>query len=214
MKQILEYVGVSDVNMEEGSLRVDANISARRVRRDDARHEDGGEEHELLLVASCARSRSSSRGSAPCSTPAARIEQQTMLWDERAGQVRPARSKEGSHDYRYFPEPDLPPLVVPLTRIEALQDSLPELPSARRARYRREYAALTDYDIDVLTASPRHGRILRARRATERRPEDGGELDDGRGARRAECDRAIDRAFYRASGRPRGAARTWCATTS
>ena len=86
-----------------------------------------------------------------------RIEQQTMLWDDRTGQVRPARSKEGSHDYRYFPEPDLPPLVVPLTRIEAIQDSLPELPGARRARYRREFAALTEYDIDVLTASPAMG---------------------------------------------------------
>src|SRR6185503_13236027 len=80
------------------------------------------------------------------------VEQQTMLWDERAGQVRPARSKEGSPDYRYFPEPDLPPLIVPLSRIDALRASLPELPAARRERYHREYSALTDYDIDVLTA--------------------------------------------------------------
>jgi aspartyl-tRNA(Asn)/glutamyl-tRNA(Gln) amidotransferase subunit B len=82
------------------------------------------------------------------------IEQQTMLWDERAGEVRPARSKEGSHDYRYFPEPDLPPLIVSLERIQAIRNSLPELPRARRDRYRREYPALTEYDIEVLTSSP------------------------------------------------------------
>jgi aspartyl-tRNA(Asn)/glutamyl-tRNA(Gln) amidotransferase subunit B len=83
-----------------------------------------------------------------------RIEQQTMLWDANTNEVRPARSKEGSHDYRYFPDPDLPPLIVPLERIDRLERDLPELPAARRERFRTEYPALTQYDIDVLTAGP------------------------------------------------------------
>src|SRR5262249_46515197 len=63
-----------------------------------------------------------------------------------------ARSKEGSHDYRYFPDPDLPPLIIANEEIEAIRDALPELPKARRERYRQEYTALTDYDVDVLTS--------------------------------------------------------------
>lgn len=152
VKQILEFADVSDVNMEEGSLRVDANISVRPFgqttlgTKTEVKNMNSFSSVSRALEAEFARQ---------CAVLDAggRVEQQTMLWDERAGQVRPARSKEGSHDYRYFPEPDLPPLVVPLVRIEAIQDALPELPAARRARYRAEFVALTDYDIDVLTAS-------------------------------------------------------------
>jgi aspartyl-tRNA(Asn)/glutamyl-tRNA(Gln) amidotransferase subunit B len=83
-----------------------------------------------------------------------RVEHQTMLWDGAAGVVRPARSKEASHDYRYFPEPDLPPLVLSREFIDRLKSTMPELPAARRARFETEYAGLTAYDLDVLTASP------------------------------------------------------------
>jgi aspartyl-tRNA(Asn)/glutamyl-tRNA(Gln) amidotransferase subunit B len=81
------------------------------------------------------------------------IEQQTMLWDGNSGQVRPARSKEGSHDYRYFPEPDLPPLILATEWIERVRHDLPELPAARRARFVGEYN-LGEYDVEVLTANP------------------------------------------------------------
>jgi glutamyl-tRNA(Gln) and/or aspartyl-tRNA(Asn) amidotransferase, B subunit len=153
VKEILEFAGVSDVNMEQGSLRVDANISARRVgetalgTKTEVKNMNSFSAVVRALDAEFARQ---------CAVLDAggRVEQQTMLWDERAGQVRPARSKEGSHDYRYFPEPDLPPLLVSLERIEAIRDSLPELPHARRDRYRRDYPALTEYDIEVLTSSP------------------------------------------------------------
>jgi aspartyl-tRNA(Asn)/glutamyl-tRNA(Gln) amidotransferase subunit B len=156
VKQTLEFAGVSDVNMEEGSLRVDANISIRRFgdtalgTKTEVKNMNSFSSVVRALEVEFARQ---------CAVidSGGRIEQQTMLWDDRAGQVRPARSKEGSHDYRYFPEPDLPPLVVPLKRIEALQDTLPELPDARRSRYRREFAALTDYDIEVLMSSPAMG---------------------------------------------------------
>jgi len=80
-----------------------------------------------------------------------RVVQQTMLWDANSATVRPARSKEASHDYRYFPDPDLPPLVVELPRIEAARGGLPELPGARRGRYRKDFE-LSAYDADVLTA--------------------------------------------------------------
>jgi aspartyl-tRNA(Asn)/glutamyl-tRNA(Gln) amidotransferase subunit B len=83
-----------------------------------------------------------------------RVEQQTMLWDGAAGEVRPARSKEGSHDYRYFPEPDLPPLVLSDDYVARARASLPELPAARRARYASSFG-LGAYDVDVLTANPR-----------------------------------------------------------
>jgi aspartyl-tRNA(Asn)/glutamyl-tRNA(Gln) amidotransferase subunit B len=82
------------------------------------------------------------------------IEQQTLLWDADRGTVRPARSKEGSHDYRYFPDPDLPPLRLTKEWIARLRDRLPELPDAKRRRFKDEHR-LGDYDIDVLTASPR-----------------------------------------------------------
>src|SRR5262249_20753421 len=82
-----------------------------------------------------------------------RVEQQTMLWDATTEEVRPARSKEGSHDYRYFPDPDLPPLVVTSDRIERIRRELPELPAARAARFTTSFSSLTAYDVGVLTSS-------------------------------------------------------------
>jgi aspartyl-tRNA(Asn)/glutamyl-tRNA(Gln) amidotransferase subunit B len=82
-----------------------------------------------------------------------KVDQQTMLWDGATGEVRPSRTKEGSNDYRYFPEPDLPPLVLSIDWIGKMQHDLPELPAARRARFATDYS-LGEYDVDVLTASP------------------------------------------------------------
>jgi aspartyl-tRNA(Asn)/glutamyl-tRNA(Gln) amidotransferase subunit B len=78
--------------------------------------------------------------------------QQTMLWDGARNEVRPSRTKEGSHDYRYFPEPDLPPLVLTKEWIEKRREELPELPRARRARFVEDYG-LSEYDAEVLSAS-------------------------------------------------------------
>jgi aspartyl-tRNA(Asn)/glutamyl-tRNA(Gln) amidotransferase subunit B len=153
LKQVLEYVDVSDVSMEEGSLRVDANISVRPLGetgfgvKTEVKNMNSFSGVERALEAEFVRQ---------CAVvdAAGRVEQQTMLWDGNAGQVRPARSKEGSHDYRYFPEPDLPPLVVTPDFIDGVRRTLPELPPARRARYASAYG-LSTYDIEVLTASPR-----------------------------------------------------------
>jgi aspartyl-tRNA(Asn)/glutamyl-tRNA(Gln) amidotransferase subunit B len=153
LKQILEYIDVSDVNMEEGSLRVDANVSARRRgesrfgTKTEVKNMNSFSGVERALEVEFARQVSALEAGGT-------IEQQTMLWDGNAGQVRPARSKEGSHDYRYFPEPDLPPLILAPEWIEQVRHNLPELPAARRARFAGEYK-LGDYDVEVLTASPR-----------------------------------------------------------
>jgi aspartyl-tRNA(Asn)/glutamyl-tRNA(Gln) amidotransferase subunit B len=151
LKRILEYTGVSDVSMEEGSLRVDANISARLAgaaelgTKTEVKNLNSFSGVERALDAEFARQ---------CAILDAggRVEQQTMLWDANAASVRPARNKEGSHDYRYFPDPDLPPLILPESLVERVRSSLPELPPARRKRYRDQYPGLSDYDIDVLTA--------------------------------------------------------------
>ena len=151
LKQLLEFLEVSDVSMEEGSLRVDANISARRVgasqlgTKTEVKNLNSFSAVERALDAEFARQ---------CGILDAgqRVIQQTMLWDGVTASVRPARSKEESHDYRYFPEPDLPPLVLELDRVETIRRELPELPAKRRARY-RETLGLRPYDADVLTAT-------------------------------------------------------------
>jgi aspartyl-tRNA(Asn)/glutamyl-tRNA(Gln) amidotransferase subunit B len=151
LKQILEYIDVSDVNMEEGSLRVDANVSARRRgesklgTKTEVKNMNSFSGVERALEVEFARQ-------VAVLDAGGTIEQQTMLWDGNAGQVRPARSKEGSHDYRYFPEPDLPPLILAPEWIEQLHHDLPELPAARRNRFASDYG-LGEYDVEVLTAN-------------------------------------------------------------
>ena len=151
LKQILEYMDVSDVSMEEGSLRVDANVSARRHgetalgQKTEVKNMNSFSGVERAIEVEFAR-QVSVLGSG------GRVEQQTMLWDASVGQVRPSRTKEASHDYRYFPEPNLPPLVLERKRIDRARDHLPELPAARRARFQTDYQ-LGAYDVEVLTAS-------------------------------------------------------------
>jgi aspartyl-tRNA(Asn)/glutamyl-tRNA(Gln) amidotransferase subunit B len=153
LRQVLEYVDVSDLNMEEGSLRVDANISIRERgapqlgTKTEVKNMNSFSGVERALEAEFARQVAIVEGHGA-------VEQQTLLWDADRGTVRPARSKEGSHDYRYFPDPDLPPLRLTKDWIEALRGRLPELPDARRKRFADDHQ-LGPYDIDVLTASPR-----------------------------------------------------------
>lgn len=151
LKQVLEYVDVSDVDMEKGSLRVDANVSARRVgetklgTKTEVKNMNTFSGVEKALEAEFARQ-------VAVLESGGRVVQQTMLWDGAKGEVRPARSKEESHDYRYFPEPDLPPLVLSESYVAGILSSLPELPDARRARYREQFA-LRDQEIDELVAN-------------------------------------------------------------
>ena len=127
LKQILEYTDVSDVSMEEGSLRVDANVSARLRgettlgTKTEVKNMNSFSGVERALQVEFERHCTLlDRGET--------ILQQTMLWDANTGEVRPARSKEESHDYRYFPEPDLPPLVLSVEYIAEQRKQMPELP--------------------------------------------------------------------------------------
>jgi len=153
LRQVLEYVDVSDLNMEEGSLRVDANISIRE--RGSTRLGTKTEVKNLNSFSGVERALDAefARQVAIVESGHA-VEQQTLLWDADRGAVRPARTKEGSDDYRYFPDPDLPPLRLTKDWIARIRDKLPELPDAKRRRFAAEYK-LGTYDIDVLTASPR-----------------------------------------------------------
>ncbi|MFN8579627.1 MAG: Asp-tRNA(Asn)/Glu-tRNA(Gln) amidotransferase subunit GatB [Gemmatimonadaceae bacterium] len=150
LKRTMEYLQVSDANMEEGSLRVDANVSVRR-------HGDA----ELGTKAEIKNMNSFSNTERAIEVEFARqcqllergerVRQETLLWDANRGEVRPARSKEESHDYRYFPDPDLPALLLTTEWIERQRAALPELPVARRDRFVAVHG-LSAYDADVLTA--------------------------------------------------------------
>jgi aspartyl-tRNA(Asn)/glutamyl-tRNA(Gln) amidotransferase subunit B len=151
LKQILEYLEVSDANMEEGSLRVDANISVRERgttnygTKTEIKNMNSFSGVERALEVEFARQ-------VELIESGERVVQQTMLWDAGSGTVRPARGKEESHDYRYFPEPDLQPLRLTPSWIETVRSDLPELPAARRRRFAAALK-LPAYDAEVLTAT-------------------------------------------------------------
>jgi len=137
LRATLEALGVSDVRMEEGSLRCDANISTRRV------GEEGlgvkVEIKNLNSVRSLERALRFEEERQRAALEAGDVlVQETRHWDEDRGATRTLRSKEEAFDYRYFPEPDLPPLEPDPAWVEELRSTLPELPAARRARYERE----------------------------------------------------------------------------
>ncbi len=151
VKRVIEYLDVSDCNMEEGSLRVDANVSIRPrgsttlETKTEVKNMNSFSGVEKALTTEIARQMEvTAAGGA--------VEHMTLLWDEVKGEVRPMRTKEESHDYRYFPEPDLPPLRLGRDRIETLRAELPELPASRADRFVAELG-LPDYDAEVLTAS-------------------------------------------------------------
>jgi aspartyl-tRNA(Asn)/glutamyl-tRNA(Gln) amidotransferase subunit B len=150
LKQTLEYLEVSDCDMEKGSLRVDANVSVRKAgaaalgTKTEVKNMNSFASVERALGYEIARQMTLlAAGRA--------VVHETLLWDAGRGEARPMRSKEESHDYRYFPEPDLPPLVLDAARIERAGATLPELPRAKQARFTSAYG-LPDYDAGVLTA--------------------------------------------------------------
>jgi aspartyl-tRNA(Asn)/glutamyl-tRNA(Gln) amidotransferase subunit B len=149
LKRILEYAGVSDCNMEEGGLRAEANVSIRRVGATEL-----GTKTEIKNVNSFSGVEKALRleieRQIALVESGGTVRPQTLLWDDHRGVVRPMRSKEECHDYRYFPDPDLPPLVVSAGEIAAARSALPELPRARRTRLRNEYG-LSEYAAAVLT---------------------------------------------------------------
>ncbi|HEV7859185.1 MAG TPA: Asp-tRNA(Asn)/Glu-tRNA(Gln) amidotransferase subunit GatB [Pyrinomonadaceae bacterium] len=134
----LQWVGASDADMEKGNLRCEANVSVRRIgaaefgtkvelkNLNSVRFMQRAIEFEIERQIELIES-------------GGRVVQETRLWDDRAAQTRTMRSKEEAHDYRYFPEPDLPPLMVAPELIERVRAALPELPEARRRRFASQY---------------------------------------------------------------------------
>jgi aspartyl-tRNA(Asn)/glutamyl-tRNA(Gln) amidotransferase subunit B len=151
LRSILQYLGVSTANMEEGSFRCDANISIRPEGNADslAKAEVKNMNSFKAVYRALAYEEERQRQAI---AHGKRLVQETRGWVEEEGKTVSQRSKEYAHDYRYFPEPDLPPLVIDCKRVEELRARLPELPEARRDRLIAEYG-LSLYDTNLLTAS-------------------------------------------------------------
>lgn len=150
LRAILRYLGTCDGNMEEGSMRCDANVSVRKMGETafgtrceiknvnsiryvmQAIEYEAGRQVELI-------------------EDGGKVDQETRLWDVAKGVTRPMRSKEHAHDYRYFPDPDLLPLVLDPKEIARIKAEMPELPDAKKARFVEQYK-LTPYDASVLVA--------------------------------------------------------------
>jgi aspartyl-tRNA(Asn)/glutamyl-tRNA(Gln) amidotransferase subunit B len=151
LKEIILYTGVSDCNMEEGSLRCDANISVR-----PRGQKQFGTKAEIKNVNSFRFIREALEyeigRQIDVIESGGKIVQETRLYNSNEGKTYSMRSKEQAHDYRYFPEPDLLPLVVDERWKAAIARSLPELPEARRGRLVKDYG-ITEYDAQVLTFS-------------------------------------------------------------
>jgi aspartyl-tRNA(Asn)/glutamyl-tRNA(Gln) amidotransferase subunit B len=150
LRAILVWLGVNDGNMEEGSLRCDANVSVRRrgaplgtkaevKNLNSFRFLQKALEYEIERQIDVLQE-------------GGRVVQETRLWDSSSGVTVSMRSKEEAHDYRYFPEPDLPAVAAPAARVRAIERLMPELPEARRQRFVAALG-LPDYDAQLLTQS-------------------------------------------------------------
>lgn len=148
---ILRYIDVCDGNMEEGSFRCDANISLRPMgteafgTRTELKNLNSFKNVEKAIAYEIERQ-------AHVLETNGTVIQETRLWDPAGNRTVSMRSKEEAHDYRYFPDPDLVPLIVDDAWIESVRKSLPELPDQRKARFMKSYA-LSAYDADVLTST-------------------------------------------------------------
>jgi len=151
LKSVLKYIDVSDCNMEEGSLRCDVNISLRPRGREklgvkvEIKNMNSFKNvHKAIEYEAARQEKMLDAGE--------KISQETRLWDAGKGKTFSMRSKEESHDYRYFPDPDLPPLETSEEYIEKIKNSLPELPLQKKERFEKDYG-LPGYDASVLTES-------------------------------------------------------------
>ncbi len=150
VRRALQWVGASEADMEKGNLRCEANVSVRRV--GDQKFGTKSELKNLNSVRFMQRAiEYEVNRQIGVLESGGRLVQETRLWDDRLLETRPMRSKEEAHDYRYFPEPDLPPLVVSPEFIERVRAELPELPEARRKRFMEQYG-LSFSDASQLTS--------------------------------------------------------------
>ena len=152
LRSILQYLGVSTGNMEEGSFRCDANISIRPRGSDELMTRAEVKNMNSFRAVYRALQFEVERQTARVEAGHA-VEQETRGWVEERGETVSMRSKEYAHDYRYFPEPDLPPLSIARAWVEQVAEGLPELPDAKKARFMDQYG-LSEYDASLLTISP------------------------------------------------------------
>jgi aspartyl-tRNA(Asn)/glutamyl-tRNA(Gln) amidotransferase subunit B len=151
LKSIIEYLDVSDCDMEKGSLRCDANVSIRKAGALEL-----GTKTELKNMNSFKAVKEGlgyeivrQTGLLSKGNP---IAQETRLWDDKESKTVSMRTKEEAQDYRYFPEPDLPPFFISDKKIKDIKESIPELPKGKKLRFMKEYA-LSEYDSKILVAS-------------------------------------------------------------
>jgi aspartyl-tRNA(Asn)/glutamyl-tRNA(Gln) amidotransferase subunit B len=149
LRAVLVAIGVNDGNMEEGSLRCDANVSVRPVGQTKLGTKAEVKNLNSFRFVQRALEFEITRQIEIVSN-GGRVQQETRLWDSAANRTVSMRSKEEAHDYRYFPEPDLPPLRIPVTEVARIQQDLPELPDARKRRLVTQYG-IPEYDAGVLT---------------------------------------------------------------
>jgi aspartyl-tRNA(Asn)/glutamyl-tRNA(Gln) amidotransferase subunit B len=147
LRQILRYLGTCDGNMDEGSMRADVNVSVRKAGEGYRTRCEVKNVNSIRFVMQAVEAEA--RRQIEIWEEGGTVEQETRLFDTARGVTRSMRSKEDAHDYRYFPDPDLPPLVLEQSWVEQLKGSLPELPDERRARY--VAMGLSPYDAHVLT---------------------------------------------------------------
>jgi aspartyl-tRNA(Asn)/glutamyl-tRNA(Gln) amidotransferase subunit B len=151
LRSILQYLGVSTANMEEGSFRCDANISIRPENSPDTLAKVEVKNMNSFKAVYRAMEYEAKR-QRKVAAEGRKLVQETRGWVEEKGKTVSQRSKEYAHDYRYFPEPDLPPLVLSREWVEEIRSKVPELPEARRDRFVTEYS-LSLYDANLLTSS-------------------------------------------------------------
>ena len=149
LRQIIQFTGVSDVKMEEGSMRADVNISVRPIGSDKF-----GTKTEMKNLNSFDHVRKGleyeAKRQQQVLLAGGKVQQETRRFDENTGETILMRVKEGASDYRYFPEPDLPPIHISDDWINEVKASIPEMPDKRRERYVNDWG-LSDYDASVLT---------------------------------------------------------------
>ncbi|MDG6095629.1 Asp-tRNA(Asn)/Glu-tRNA(Gln) amidotransferase subunit GatB [Acetobacter sp. AN02] len=149
LRQILRYLGTCDGNMEEGSMRADVNVSVRKTGEAFRTRCEIKNVNSIRFVTQVIPIEAMRQ--IEIWESGGEVDQETRLFDPGKGETRSLRSKEDAHDYRYFPDPDLLPLVIERSWVDELAAALPELPDEKRARFQTEYG-ITAYDAGVLVA--------------------------------------------------------------
>ena len=195
---LVTWLGICDGNMQEGSFRCDANVSVRRPGA------PFGTRREIKNLNSFKFMQQAIdyevQWQIDLIEDGGTVRQATVLFDPQSGETRAMRTKEDAHDYRYFPDPDLPPLVISADWIATVRAGMPELPRAMAERFMQQYALpaqdaalLTDVHRDRALLRSRSGGFDSERRRNRRAREGGGQLDDGRAVPAAQCRRDRDR---------------------